>query len=66
MKPLSHFTCREYMRPLCQIHHTHSDHWVATIFHKDKIYLLDSLVSERKDDIIIPDVLKVLLSQIYG
>ena len=54
------------MRPLCQIHHTHSDHWVATIFHKDKTYLLDSLVTERKDDIIIPDGLKILLSQIYG
>ena len=66
MKPLSHFTCREYMTPLCQIHHTHSDHWVATIFHKDKIYLLDSLVTERKDDIIIPDGLKIQLSQIYG
>ena len=44
--------------PACQIHHTHSDHWVATIFHKDKIYLLDSLGTERKDDIIIPGGLK--------
>ena len=52
--------------PACQIHHTHRDHWVTTIFHRGNIYLLDSLGLERKDDIIIPDGLKIQLSQIYG
>ena len=52
--------------PACQIHHTHRDHWVSTIFHRGNIYLLDSLGLERKDDIIIPDGLKIQLSQIYG
>ena len=52
--------------PACQVHHTHNDHWVATIFYRGNIYLLDSLGSERKDDNIIPDGLKIQLSQIYG
>ena len=29
--------------PACQIHHNHNDHWVCSIYHKDSIYLLDSL-----------------------
>ena len=49
--------------PACQVH---NDHWVATIFYRGNIYLLDSLGSERKDDHIIPDGLKIQLSQIYG
>ena len=52
--------------PACQIHHTHRDHWVSTLFHRGNVYLLDSLGIERKDDIIIPDGLKIQLSQIYG
>ena len=52
--------------PACQVHHTHHDHWVSTIFHRGNIYLLDSLGSERKDDVIIPDGLKIQISQIYG
>ena len=49
--------------PACQVH---NDHWVARIFYRGNIYLLDSLGSERKDDHIIPDGLKIQLSQIYG
>ena len=52
--------------PACQIHHTHNDHWVASLFHRGNIYLLDSLGTDRKDNSIIPDGLKIQLSQIYG
>ena len=52
--------------PACQVHHTHNDHLVATIFYRGNIYLLDSLGSERKNDHIIPDGLKIQLPQIYG
>ena len=52
--------------PAGQVHHTHNDHWGATIFYRGNIYLLDSLGTERKDDHIIPDGLKIQLSQIYG
>ena len=45
--------------PACQVHHSHNDH-------RGNIYLLDSLGNERKDDVIIPDGLKIQLSQIYG
>ena len=52
--------------PACQIHHTHNDHWVASLFHRGNIYLLDNLGTDRKDNTIIPDGLKIQLSQIYG
>jgi stress-induced morphogen len=52
--------------PACQIHHTHSDHWVVSLFHHDQLYLLDSLGIERNIDRIIPDGLKLQLSQIYS
>ncbi|WAR21723.1 hypothetical protein MAR_015697 [Mya arenaria] len=52
--------------PATQIHHTHNDHWVSTILDNEHIYLLDSFVNERKDDLVIPDGLKIQLSQIYG
>ncbi|XP_053377467.1 uncharacterized protein LOC128547884 isoform X1 [Mercenaria mercenaria] len=50
----------------CQIHHNHKDHWVTSIQHNDSIYLIDSLGNERPNDRIIPDGLKIQLSQIYG
>ena len=49
--------------PACQVH---IDHWVAMFFYRGNIYLLDSLGSERTDDHIIHDGLKIQLSQIYG
>jgi hypothetical protein len=45
--------------PSCQIHHNHKDHWVASIYHDEKIYLLDSLGNDRSDERILPDGLKI-------
>ena len=50
----------------CQIHHNHNDHWVLSVKYKRTIYLIDSLGLERPDDRLIPDGLKIQLSQIYG
>ncbi|XP_053391091.1 semaphorin-5A-like, partial [Mercenaria mercenaria] len=33
--------------PSCQIHTTHADHWVCSIFHNGIIYLIDSFGFER-------------------
>ena len=52
--------------PACQIHHNHHDHWVASIFHNNKIYLMDSLGNERPDKKLIPTGLEIQLSQLYG
>ena len=53
--------------PACQIHHTHEDHWVASIFHENVIYLCDSLGTDnRAKNRIIPDGLKIQLAQLYG
>ncbi|KAL4223551.1 hypothetical protein ACF0H5_017021 [Mactra antiquata] len=52
--------------PSCQIHHNHHDHWVASISYKNAIYLLDSLGNDRPADRIIPNGLKIQLSQLYG
>jgi hypothetical protein len=38
----------------------------VSLFHNDQVYLLDSLGIERNIDKIIPDGLKIQLSQIYG
>lgn len=50
----------------CQIHHNHRDHWVTSIYHENNIYLCDSLGSERPDNSLITDGLKLQLSQLYG
>ncbi|XP_053392535.1 uncharacterized protein LOC123532398 isoform X1 [Mercenaria mercenaria] len=52
--------------PSCQIHHTHSDHWVASVYHENIVYLLDTLGNDRNIERIIPNGLKIQLSQIYG
>ena len=52
--------------PACQIHHTHKDHWVTSVYHENKVYLLDSLGNERSNDNIIPDGLKIQLSVLYS
>lgn len=52
--------------PSCQIHHTHNDHWVCSIYYNSRIYLIDSLGNDRDTDRIIPDGLKIQLSNIYG
>jgi hypothetical protein len=49
-----------FTSPACQIHHTHHDHWICSIFYNE-IYLLGN---DREN--IIPDGLKIQLSQIYS
>jgi hypothetical protein len=50
----------------CQIHFNHKDHWVTSIKCNNYIYLLDSFGNERPDDNLIPNGLKIQMSQIYG
>lgn len=54
------------LSPSCQIHHTHHDHWVASIHYQKSLYLLDTLGTDRQNDRIIPDGLKIQLSQMYA
>lgn len=52
--------------PACQIHHNDKDHCLTSVYYENKIYLLDSLGTNRDEDRIISAVLKIQLSQIYG
>lgn len=52
--------------PSYQIHPNHKNHWVATFFLENQIYILHSLGNDRENAGIIPDDLKIQLSQIYG
>ncbi|XP_060607618.1 uncharacterized protein LOC132759787 [Ruditapes philippinarum] len=52
--------------PACQIHHNHHDHWVASFNIDNQIHLMDSLGNDRPNDRIIPNGLKIQLSQLYG
>lgn len=51
--------------PACQIHHTHSDHWIVS-FKTDKVFVFDSLGNERPDNCILSPGLQIQLARIYG
>ena len=53
-------------QPSCQIHHNHKDHWVASMYYNNEIYVLDSLGNDRPPDRLITNGLTIQLSQIYG
>ena len=53
--------------PAGQILHTHSDHWVVSFLEKDnKIYVFDSLGTERPERCIVTPGLQIQLAIIYG
>ena len=53
--------------PAGQILHTHSDHWVVSFLEKDnKIYVFDSLGTERPESCILTPGLQIQLAILYG
>ncbi|KAL4228313.1 hypothetical protein ACF0H5_013744 [Mactra antiquata] len=53
--------------PCCQIHYTHRDHWVVSLSTSDThINLFDSLGTDRAEEKILSNGLKIQLSLIYG
>ena len=50
----------------CQIHHTSTDHWVASFQENDEIFLFDSLGTDRPLKSILTPSLQIQLAILYG
>lgn len=49
-----------------QIHHTGKDHWVTSLKFNNAVHLIDSLGTDRPENAILTQSLKIQLSQVYG
>ena len=53
--------------PACQILHTQTDHWVISFLDEDnRIYLFDSLGTERLESGILTPALQMQFAILYG
>lgn len=49
-----------------QIHHTGKDHWVTSLKCNNAVHLIDSLGTDRPENAILTQSLKIQLGQVYG